>query len=84
MPNPEWLEHWLDRQIKFGPAWESCVVERILHNLRLLPDRSFCTVQELNKYRKELACACTHRSRSRATTGCLKPRLPSARAGAPD
>ena len=30
MPNPEWLEHWLDRQIKFGPAWESCVLERIL------------------------------------------------------
>jgi hypothetical protein len=31
------------------------VVERILHNLSLLMERSFTTVQELNKYRKELS-----------------------------
>ena len=55
MPNPEWLEHWLDQQIKFDAAWETKVVERILHNLSLLLERSFGTVQELNKYRKELA-----------------------------
>jgi len=55
MPNPEWLEHWLDQQIKFDAAWESKVVDRILHNLSLLLERSFGTVQELNKYRKELA-----------------------------
>ncbi len=54
MPNPEWLEHWLDQQIKFDASWESKVVERILHNLSLLMGRSFATVQELNKYRKEL------------------------------
>ena len=55
MPNPEWLEHWLDQQIKFDAAWETRVVDRILHNLSLLLERSFSTVQELNKYRKELA-----------------------------
>ncbi len=55
MPNPEWLEHWLDQQIKFDAVWETRVVDRILHNLSLLLDRSFGTVQELNKYRKELA-----------------------------
>jgi hypothetical protein len=55
LPNPEWLEHWLDKQIKFDTVWETKVVERILHNLSLLLDRSFGTVQELNKYRKELA-----------------------------
>ena len=55
MPNPEWLEHWLDQQIKFDAVWETRVVERILHNLSLLLERSFGTVQELNKYRKELA-----------------------------
>jgi hypothetical protein len=55
MPNPEWLEHWLDQQIKFDAAWETKVVERILHNMSLLLERSFGTVQELNKYRKELA-----------------------------
>ncbi len=55
MPDPDWLEHWLDQQIKFDAAWETRVVGRILHNLSLLLDRSFSTVQELNKYRKELA-----------------------------
>ena len=55
VPDPQWLEHWLDQQIKFDASWESKVVERILHNLGLLFHRSFDTVQELNKYRKELA-----------------------------
>jgi hypothetical protein len=30
-------------------------VDRILHNLSLLMDRSFKTVQELNRYRKEIS-----------------------------
>jgi len=29
-------------------------VERILHNLSLLMERSFASVQDLNRYRKEL------------------------------
>ena len=37
--------------------WENKVGERILHNLSLLMDRSFKTVQELNRYRKELAAS---------------------------
>ncbi|HXF45956.1 MAG TPA: ferritin-like domain-containing protein [Burkholderiaceae bacterium] len=55
LPDPQWLERWLDRQIKFDAAWESKVVERILHNLSLLLQRSFNSVQELNRYRKEVA-----------------------------
>jgi hypothetical protein len=55
LPNPQWLEHWLNQQIKFDLAWETKVVERILHNLSLLLGRSFKSVQDLNKYRKELA-----------------------------
>jgi hypothetical protein len=54
MPNPEWLEHWLDKQIQFDAVWETKVVERILHNLSLLFERSFASVQELNRYRREL------------------------------
>jgi hypothetical protein len=54
LPDPQWLEHWLDRQIEFDAAWETKVVERILHNLSLLFERSFASVQELNRYRKEL------------------------------
>ena len=55
LPNPQWLEHWLDQQIKFDDVWETKVVERILHNMSLLLERSFATVQELNKSRKEIA-----------------------------
>ncbi|KTT18773.1 hypothetical protein [Pseudacidovorax intermedius] len=54
MPDPEWLERWLDQQIRFDAVWEGKVGERILHNLGLLFDRSFKTVQDLNRYRKEL------------------------------
>ncbi len=56
-PNPGWLEHWLDQQIKFDAVWENKVVERILHNLSLLFERSFANVQELNRYRKEITPA---------------------------
>ncbi|MCU0773039.1 MAG: ferritin-like domain-containing protein [Ideonella sp.] len=54
IPDPQWLEHWLDRQIQFDSSWETKVVERILHNLGLLFERSFGSVQELNRYRKEI------------------------------
>ena len=55
LPDPDWLERWLDGQIRFDAVWEKKVVERILHNLSLLFDRTFNTVQDLNRYRKELA-----------------------------
>ena len=54
LPDPEWLENWLDKQIKFDGVWEKKVVDRILHNMSLLLERTFNTVQELNRYRKEL------------------------------
>ena len=55
LPNPDWLEHWLDVQINFDKEWETKVVERILHNLSLLFERTFTSVQDLNRYRKEVA-----------------------------
>ena len=55
LPDPAWLEHWLDKQIQFDATWETKVVERILHNLSLLLERSFASVQELNRYRKEVS-----------------------------
>jgi len=57
LPDPEWLEQWLDKQIDFDSVWESKVVERILHNLSLLLERSFASVQELNRYRKEVTAS---------------------------
>jgi hypothetical protein len=54
LPEPGWLERWLDNQIIFDKVWEGKVSTRILHNLSLLLDGSFKTVQDLNRYRKEL------------------------------
>ena len=54
LPDPEWLEAWLDGQIRFDADWDRKVVQRILHNLSLLFGREFATVQDLNRYRKQL------------------------------
>ena len=55
MPEPGWLERWLDEQIRFDADWEQRVIERILHNLSLLFGRTINTAQELNRYRREIA-----------------------------
>ena len=55
LPDPSWLERWLDGQIKFDGEWEKKVVERILHNMSLLLERTFESAQDLNRYRKEIA-----------------------------
>jgi hypothetical protein len=55
LPDPQWLERWLDRQIRFDREWEAKVVSMILRNLSSLFERSIRNVAELNRYRKELA-----------------------------
>jgi len=57
LPDPDWLEHWLDSQISFGRDWEAKVVKMILHNLSRLFDQPIRTVQELSRYRKQLVRA---------------------------
>jgi len=57
LPDPEWLERWLDRQIRFDGDWEKRVIAMILHNLSSLLGQTFATAQELNRYRKSLAAA---------------------------
>ncbi len=54
LPDPEWLERWLDGQIRFGREWEHKVVAMILKNLSLLFERPIGTLQELSRYRKSL------------------------------
>ena len=54
LPEPGWLERWLDDQIRFDSVWEGKVVDRILHNLSLLFGRPFENATALNRYRKEL------------------------------
>jgi hypothetical protein len=57
LPNPEWLEHWLDEQICFDETWENKVVGGILRNLSSLLGQPFENVRELNKYRKQMLAA---------------------------
>ncbi|NYT62695.1 ferritin-like domain-containing protein [Alcaligenaceae bacterium] len=54
LPSPGWLENWLDNQIHFDKEWEGKVSTRILHNMSLLMENTFNTVQDLNRYRKGL------------------------------
>jgi len=55
LPEPGWLEYWLDQQIHFDKVWEEKVSSRILHNMSVLMEMPFATVQDLNRYRKSLA-----------------------------
>jgi hypothetical protein len=73
MPDPQWLEHWLDRQIQFDSSWETKVVERILHNLGLLFERSFGSVQELNRYRKEITARLAAAGEAASSVGRPQP-----------
>ncbi len=57
LPDPQWLEHWLDRQIKFDRDWEARVVKMILHNLSGLLGQPFASSQDLNRFRKQLVAA---------------------------
>ena len=57
LPNPEWLEHWLDEQICFDAEWEGRVQTMILKNLSLLFGENFASTRDLNRYRKQLAAA---------------------------
>jgi hypothetical protein len=54
LPDPAWLEHWLDNQIKFDSQWESKVINTILTKLSNLFGRNFANTKELNHYRKEV------------------------------
>lgn len=55
LPDPDWLERWLDLQIQFSREWEERVMGGILRNLSSLFGQDFKTVTELNRYRKSLA-----------------------------
>jgi hypothetical protein len=57
LPDPLWLERWLDRQIQFDETWEKRVVAMILRNLSSLFGQTFESAQQLNRFRKSLAAA---------------------------
>ncbi len=55
MPEPEWLENWLNTQIDFNREWEDKVVTAILRKMSGLFDRKLETAKDLSRYRKELS-----------------------------
>jgi hypothetical protein len=57
LPDPAWLERWLDTQIQFDGECEKRVVGGILRNLSALLGRDFETVRDLSRYRRALAGA---------------------------
>jgi len=57
LPDPGWLERWLDLQIRFDEVWEKRVSTMILHNLSSLFGERFDSTQQLNRFRKSLAAA---------------------------
>jgi hypothetical protein len=57
LPDPSWLERWLDEQIRFDAKWEQRVIGMILKNLSSLFGETFDSVQQLNRFRKSLAPA---------------------------
>jgi hypothetical protein len=57
LPDPGWLERWLDTQLQFGPDEERRVVGAILRNLSVLLGEKFETPRDLNRYRHTLASA---------------------------
>ncbi|HET9552278.1 MAG TPA: acyl-ACP desaturase [Anaeromyxobacteraceae bacterium] len=52
LPDPGWLERWLDTQIRFDEACERRVAGSILRNLSSLLGERFESVKDLNRYRK--------------------------------
>jgi hypothetical protein len=57
LPDPRWLERWLDEQIQFDGEWEGRVSRMILKNLSSLFGQPVDDVQALNRFRKTLAVA---------------------------
>ena len=54
LPDPAWLERWLDTQIRFDMVCEGKVIQSILGKLSTLYDRTLASASDLNRYRKEL------------------------------
>ncbi len=52
LPDPGWLERWLDEQIRFDADCEQRVTRAILRSLSALFGEEFETVRDLNRFRK--------------------------------
>ena len=55
LPEPGWVERWLNKQIDFNLDWQKRVIERIMASLSGLLHEKFESVRDLQDYRKSLA-----------------------------
>ncbi len=55
LPDPDWLEKWLDVQMDFNAEWESKVVTAILRKLSNLFEVPLESPRDLRNYRKTLS-----------------------------
>ncbi|HMA87262.1 MAG TPA: ferritin-like domain-containing protein [Burkholderiales bacterium] len=55
LPDPQWLERWLDEQIRFDRGWEKKVSDMILLNLSKIFGIELRSAQDLGRYRRSLA-----------------------------
>ncbi|HLW74094.1 MAG TPA: diiron oxygenase [Gammaproteobacteria bacterium] len=55
VPEPGWIEHWLNEQIRFDKKWQQRVIDRILNSLSLILKVKLESVRDLQQYRKQLA-----------------------------
>ena len=55
VPEPGWMERWLNQQIKFDREWQQRVIARILESLSRILKTKLESVRDLQHYRKQLA-----------------------------
>lgn len=54
LPDPEWLDQWLDNEIRFNQTWEEKVNHGIIRNLAHLFNVPLESATDLRQYRKSL------------------------------
>jgi hypothetical protein len=55
LPDPGWLERWLDEQIRFDRECEQRVIRAVLRHLSTLLGETFESVRDLSRYRRARA-----------------------------
>jgi hypothetical protein len=55
VPDPRWLERWLDEQLHFDAGCEARVVGAMLRNFSALLGEQFASAHDLARYRRKLA-----------------------------
>jgi hypothetical protein len=77
LPDPEWLERWLDHQIRFDRLAEGKVINTIFAKLSTLYDRTIESANDLNRLPqgadRSPAPAARHRLRSGMAPGLRSP-----------